>query len=329
MHSDDLSFFALVADAGSISSAALTLGCDTSTLSRRITQLETRLGVRLFHRSGRGMSLTPQGQALRGYAQQVTVLLEEAEAVVSRNAGQGPAAIRIAAQPTIAKVLFGDLFHALRERFPGSRIRFTEALASSILAGLQAGEVDVAVLYRPEFTGSIVYEPLLFEQLYLVVPPGQTLTGDSIPVSALADRPLVLPSTHHGLRVMVDALCARHGFAPRVALESDSSIALTLQLVHQGCGATISPLAAVARDVAQGRLRACPLQGAETQRCVALVAGKTPIHSQALWALNGIIRSLAHGLVANGDWPGTRWPTDEEKAAAGDGLRPPPVALLE
>ncbi|WP_047350612.1 LysR family transcriptional regulator [Diaphorobacter sp. J5-51] len=320
MHSDDLSFFALVADAGSVSAAALTLGCDTSTLSRRITQLETRLGVRLFHRSGRGMSLTAQGQTLRGYARQVTALLEEAEAAVSRDAEHGPQAIRIAAQPTIAKVLFGDLFHALRERFPRSRIHFTEALASSILAGLHAGEVDVAVLYRPEFTGSVVYEPLLSEQLYLVVPPSQALPQASLAVSALADHPLVLPSTHHGLRVMVDALCARHGFAPRVALECDSSIAMTLQLVHQGCGSTVLPLAAAAQDIAQGRLKACPLQGPEAQRCVALVVGKTPIHSRALWVLNGIIRDLAHRMVASGGWPGAQWLAD------GVMLRQPPGA---
>lgn len=315
MHSDDLSFFARVAEAGSISAAALTLGCDTSTLSRRIAQLEAKLGVRLFLRSGRGMTLTTQGETLRRYAQQVTALMEEAQAAVFNQAEHGPSAIRIAAQPTIAKVLFGDLFHVVRERFPRSRIHFTEALASGILAGLHAGEVDVAVLYRPEFTGSVVYEPLLCEQLYLVVPPGDALPQASMPVPALANRPLVLPSTHHGLRVMVDSLCARHGFAPHVALESDSSIAMTLQLVHKGCGSTVLPLAAVVEDVARGRLNACPLEGSEAQRCVALVVGKTPIHSQALWALNGIIRGLARKLVADGGWPGAQWLAAAEQAA--------------
>ena len=139
MNSDDLDFFALVADAGSISAAAVRGGCDASTISRRITQLEKSVGARLFTRSGRGVILTPQGEVLVNYARQVGALIGSARTAMSSTNGQGPARVRIAAQPTIAKVFFGTLFHAIRARYPDTQIHFTEGLANRLLGELQSG----------------------------------------------------------------------------------------------------------------------------------------------------------------------------------------------
>ena len=62
MNSDDLKLFAQVIRAGSISRAAMELGADQSTVSRRVGQLEIELGVRLLHRSGRGVTPTEPGR---------------------------------------------------------------------------------------------------------------------------------------------------------------------------------------------------------------------------------------------------------------------------
>jgi molybdenum-dependent DNA-binding transcriptional regulator ModE len=163
MNSDDLDFFALVADAGSISAAAMRAGCDPSTISRRITQLEQSLNARLFSRSGRGVKLTPQGEVLIDHARHVGAVIASARAALSTLSRQGPARVRIAAQPTIAKVLFGALFHAIRGRYPDTQIHFTEGLASQILAELQAGEIDIAILYKPAYPGSL--EALAFHRV--------------------------------------------------------------------------------------------------------------------------------------------------------------------
>ncbi len=306
MNSDDLNFFALVADAGSISAAALAVGCDASTLSRKMSQLETEVGGRLFRRSGRGVMLTAQGESLRDYAQQVKALLAQATAAVSTHENVDPLKIRIAAQPTIAKVLFGRLFHAIQERFPNSRIHFSEGLASGIIPGLHAGEIDVALLYRPEYAAGLSYEPLASEQLYLLTPNNFELAKREVGVDDLASLPLILPSTHHGLRVMIDAIASRHGLVPKVVLESDSSIAITMQLVYEGCGCTLLPLAAASQEVAQGRLQAYPIADPELQRQIALVIGKTAIQPNALWALNNLIRDVMRNAIIDGEWPGAQ-----------------------
>lgn len=307
MNSDDLAWFATVADAGSLSSAALRLGCDASTLSRRMTQLETELGTRLFRRSGRGVTLTPQGETLRDHASEVRTLLEKIPATLSQLKELDPPQIRIAAQPTIAKVLFGDLFHALKLRFPASRIHFSEGLASTILPRLNTGELDAAVLYRPEHTGSLAYEPLVSEQLHLLAPATETALPETLRMGDLVKLPLILPSTHHGLRITVETAAARHGMTPTIALESDSSIAITLQLVVQGCGCTLLPIAAATEYLQAGRLRAHSLKIPELRRTVALVAGKSTLAPHALWEINTLIRGVTQKLVAAGQWPGAAW----------------------
>jgi LysR family transcriptional regulator, nitrogen assimilation regulatory protein len=78
MNSDDLTVFAHVAKTGSISRTAMELGANQSTISRRISLLESELHVRLFWRSGRGVGLTDQGKQLLDYALAMERTLDEA-----------------------------------------------------------------------------------------------------------------------------------------------------------------------------------------------------------------------------------------------------------
>ena len=90
MNSDDLAFYSLVVDAGSIANAATLVGCDASTLSRRMTRLEKSYGSRLFLRTGRGVSVSPEGEVLLGYARQVASLMDKARASIHDLRKQGP-----------------------------------------------------------------------------------------------------------------------------------------------------------------------------------------------------------------------------------------------
>ncbi len=306
LNSIELGFFRLVVDAGSIAAAALAGGCDASTISRRISQLEKSVGTRLFSRSGRGVKLTPQGEILLNYARQIGDLIDSAVAEISDTSQSGPARVRIAAQPTIAKVMFGELFHAIHTRYPACQIHFTEALANKIMADLQAGEIDIAILYKPESPNSLSYEPLLFEQLYLLTPMDSEVGAEQVRATELAGIPLILPSTHHGLRVLVQNMAAKRGYVANIVLECDTSIAVTLDLVKKNCGCTIKPLVGAEADIAAGFLRGIPLEGGDFERCVALVLGKTKIAASDLWVLNSMIRSIATRMVESQTWPGTR-----------------------
>ena len=306
MNSDDLDLFARIVKAGSISRAAIEMGVDQSTLSRRLGQLEAGLGTRLLHRSGRGVAATERGQRLLEYAATVAGLLAEAEQSLQAGADQGPAQLHIAAQPTLARMLFAPLAQALRQRYPRARLRLVEGLASQLLEQLSDGGLDLAILYVPEHPGPLRFDPLLSEGVRLIAPADCPLPGSTVAVGGLGGIPLILPSTHHGLRVLAEALAARHGFVLDVALECDGSIALTRRLVMDGCGCTLLPLAAVADEVAAGRLKAYRLVEPEVRRSVGLVLGRTRTPPAALWEAARLVRAQAAALVESGAWPDAR-----------------------
>lgn len=305
MNSDDLNLFERVIRAGSISRAALELGTDQSTLSRRIGKLEKELGVRLLHRDGRGVRPTERGQELLAYAKGVSDLLADAKGRLRERAEAGPETMNIGAQPTIAHVTFPSIARCIRSRFPATRLRFVEALGSQLLERLGNGDLDFAVLYIPEPSGPLDFDPLLREGVHLICPAESPAPEGPLEVARLAEIPLILPSTHHGLRRLVENLGIRHGFAPRIVLECDGSTFLTKRLVARGVGCTVLPMAAVTDEVARGELRCVPLVSPEIRRTVGLVRGRNRVIPAGVWGVTRLVKDEVAALVRSGAWPDT------------------------
>nr|WP_314580755.1 LysR substrate-binding domain-containing protein [uncultured Pseudomonas sp.] len=230
--------------------------------------------------------------------------LVEAERAMRDSAEQGPAKLCIAAHPTIARILFGSLGHALKARYPLTQVHFVEGLAADILNRLSDGAVDIAILYLPEHPGALQFDPLLSEGVQLISPANYPLKGDAIAVRDLGDIPLILPSTHHGLRMMVESLANRYGFSANIALECDGSISITKRLVLENCGCTVLPEAAVVEEVNAGRLKSYRLEDPEIRRTVAIVWPKNRVTADGLWAVTQIVRQRAADMVEQGTWPG-------------------------
>lgn len=304
MNSDDLACFARVVACGSFSRAAVELGSDQSTISRQMARLETEARTRLFHRSGRGVELTEPGRLLLAHAQRVAAALDDAQRTLQACADDGPAQIVIAAQPTIANTTFAAVGKALLRQFPRTRLRFVEGLGTHMVGWLASGEIDIAILYLPAHAGGLEVDLLVREQLCLVGPPDDPAMTGEWPLRALADVPLILPGTPHGLRLLAESLASRLGIALNVVLECDASTSVTKRLVQEGCGYTLLPLAAVSDELASGRLTAVALADPAPQRDVALATSRNrpPVAEQ--WDITRIIRREVQTIVANGGWPG-------------------------
>ena len=100
MESSDLRIFRIVAQERSISKAALKMGYVQSNITLRIQKLEKELGQPLFYRSNKGITITPAGQQLLIYADQIVDLLDKATAILQVNTS--PLQLRIGATPTVA-----------------------------------------------------------------------------------------------------------------------------------------------------------------------------------------------------------------------------------
>lgn len=121
-HLDDLLLFSEVVEKGGFSAAARVLNMQRSKLSRRVAELEARLGLRLLHRNTRRVSLTPMGEQIYAHAQ---AMAREARTVFDLAASMGDVPgglLRITAPSPLAVTLLGDLVARFCLANPGVRV---------------------------------------------------------------------------------------------------------------------------------------------------------------------------------------------------------------
>jgi len=135
--------FAVVAEQGSFAKAALVLERDATILSRRVTSLERRLGVRLLERTTRRLALTEAGTSFLARVRAGLGALSEAEAMASSDALGGPrGTLRLALPASFARMWIAPILPAFLARYPEVRI---EASLANTYVDLIAGGFDAAV----------------------------------------------------------------------------------------------------------------------------------------------------------------------------------------
>lgn len=118
IEANDLFLFARVAESGSFSRAAERTGLPKSTLSRRISTLEGRLGERLLQRTTRKLALTEFGLSLLDHARHVAEEVEAASALAQHRQAQPSGRLRISMPSDFATIALGDMLAAFMTRYP-------------------------------------------------------------------------------------------------------------------------------------------------------------------------------------------------------------------
>ncbi|MEO7555420.1 MAG: LysR substrate-binding domain-containing protein, partial [Acidimicrobiales bacterium] len=218
-------------------------------LSAQIRELEARLGAQLFERTSRGVLLTPIGEEVLARAQRV---LGEVGALreVAQHAGDelvGP--LRLGVIPTVAPYVLPTAIGRIVSAHPGVELYLREDRTESLLAQLQAGDLDFLLLALP-LTRPGVDELALYEEPFvLAVPAGHPLARNRrCDISALAGERLVLLEEGHCLRDQALAVCELAGDRSRAEVQG-ASLGTVVQMVGAGLGVTLLPASAVRRDV--------------------------------------------------------------------------------
>lgn len=118
IEANDLLLFARIVDSGSFSRAALRVGLPKSTVSRRISNLEARLGERLLQRTTRKLVLTEFGSSLLDHARQVVEEVEAAGALVQHRQAEPSGRLRISMPSDFANLVLGDMLSEFMARYP-------------------------------------------------------------------------------------------------------------------------------------------------------------------------------------------------------------------
>ena len=302
-----LRYFVRTVELGSIGRAALDLDLVPSALSQQISRLEGELSTRLLQRKAKGVVPTEAGLAFFREAQLTLRHADQAARVAQHARLTGTVSVGLA--PTTAAVLAMPFMRAMRERYPDLRLHMVESLSGHLTAMLNARQLDLAILFNTQAATRWSVMPLLEEKLLLIrarrhMSPTAAASTRSISTARLAKLPLILPTGTHGLRSVIDAAFVREGAALQLVAEIDS-LAMLMDTVDAGFGATVQPGAAVGRwpDAAE-RVPMAPLADGEARRRNAVCSLSDDELSPAALAARIVLTETARALVRAGHWPG-------------------------
>jgi LysR family transcriptional activator of glutamate synthase operon len=248
MNTDDLRWFAALADRRNMTATARELHISQPTLSRAIGRLEASVGVELFDRRGRVLVLNHHGRRYLAHVRRALEELDAGAAAVADVADAEHGELRLWFLHTLGSWLVPALVGAYREEHPAVRFRLAQRGTQALLAGFAAGDADL-VLMGPRPAGRrLAWQRLVTEPLLLAVPPHHRLAGRSrIRLEGVADEPFVATRPGNALRTLTDGLCRAAGFEPRIAFEGDE-VATLRGLVAAGLGVAIVPPPRVAAE---------------------------------------------------------------------------------
>lgn len=265
-----LKYFVAVAEERNFTRAAARVHVSQSGVSAQIRQLERELGVALFDRSTRTVTLTTAGKAALEHARAALAATTAIESAVSdvTELLRGHLTIGMVIGCTLTPLF--DALATFHRAHPGVEISLWEDNSDRLVDGVRAGALDLALVGTTETTPhdldsfTIISEPLV-----AAVPISHPLTKRRrVALSDLAEHPLACMPPGTGLRTVFDRACAARGLEPAIALEASAADALA-ELAARGLAVAIlsESMATRYRD----RLTAIPLHDVDAPAVLALV----------------------------------------------------------
>jgi DNA-binding transcriptional LysR family regulator len=168
-----LETFQAVVASGGIGRAAAKLHRAQSSITSRIRQLEASLGVQLFHREGQRLHLTAPGEELVDYARRLLELAEQARAAV--RSGEARGVLRLGSMESVAASRLPYPLAAFHRRHPRIWVNLHTASSRGLVADVQGGALDAAIVGEPVDTARLRSVPLYVEELVLVGARGSAM----------------------------------------------------------------------------------------------------------------------------------------------------------
>jgi LysR family hydrogen peroxide-inducible transcriptional activator len=247
-----------IADTGSFSAAAASIGTVQSNVSAHVARLEGELDVQLVDRaSGR---LTEEGEVVIERARRVMNELDAMVADVTALRAEVVGTVRLGMIGTTGRWLVPQLFDLLRELHPHIHLNVAEGSSVQLEQQLASGQLDLAVVTFPLSGDEIMAAQLFDEDLVLVLPPDHPLgAGTSVHLEQLSELELLLPAPGTALRAEIDSATVPARITLRPAMELDG-VRLIAALAFDGYGPAILPATAVPGHL-RGRFPVLPVDG--------------------------------------------------------------------
>src|SRR5438477_6555534 len=218
-----LRVFQAVADHGSFSRAARALYISQPAITQHVQALEHELGVPLFDRFARRISLTPAGQVLSQHVPQILGMVQAAEVNTREAGGEASRTLRLGVSETLATYVLPPLLGELQRRLPETQLRLTVGDSAELLVALLNNEVELAFWLRDASHPQLEQVELSSEPLVWVLPPGDPMAhAESLPALAFSNRRLIVRGRNSAARRVIQAVLERDNAFPPDVLEMDN-----------------------------------------------------------------------------------------------------------
>jgi LysR family transcriptional activator of glutamate synthase operon len=207
-----------------------------STLSHQIKKLEEELGVSLFVRTTRSLTLSPAGKEFIEYAKSIVLGIQRAQNAMLEHTNLDKGNIKIGAIRTIAFSGITSVIAAFQKTYPGISIELYEANSDNLIKKLNS-EIDVAFITATNGSNyNFDFSPLFEDRLVILVSRSHFLADRKmIDLSEVSQEKFIVMETSSGFRKTLLDICGQAGFNPNIILES-SQIETIRGLVEEGIG---------------------------------------------------------------------------------------------
>ena len=240
-----LADFNLVARHGGFGKASRAAGRPKATLSRRVSELEASLDLRLFERGARALKLTEEGLALFERTGQLLIELDETAAAIAAGGHSPRGRLRISAPLLFSQTALGKLAAGFALKYPEVRLEVTTEDRS---VDMIEEAYDLVIRVNPERHEGLVGRIFLHDRLVVVASPSMALPVSGSAVPAVVRGPI---NQGEGWNVTTPTGKSRIAVNPILSL---SSLVMVRDAVRMGVGAGRLPVSLVSHDLADGTL---------------------------------------------------------------------------
>ncbi|MBY5349328.1 LysR family transcriptional regulator [Rhizobium leguminosarum] len=235
-------YFVAVAEQGSVTRAAQNLSISQSSVTEALKELETDLGVELFERHPRGLTITHNGHQFLRHATKILASVSDARTSFSGQQSALSGTLNIGVTSLVAGYVLSDLLARYRRACPGIEVSAIEDNGGYLEHLLVGGELDVAVMVISNLRDRMALQAEIIETspYRLWLPMGHPLvSADIISVADIAREPLIMLTVDE-IEENTGKLLSALGARPHVAFRT-RSVEAVRSLVATGAGVALLP----------------------------------------------------------------------------------------
>jgi LysR family transcriptional regulator, transcriptional activator of the cysJI operon len=261
-----LEVFLEVSRSGTMSAAADILCVTQPAVSQSVAELEQQLGVRLFDRFRRRLSLTYAGEIFLDHVRRINSIFLEAGFRMEAIAELREERLRIGASMTIGSFILPSRIRRFTEAYPGIRIGLVVDNTARIREGLLGNQLDIGVVEGPLEHPDLITRFLAVDPLCLVCSSNHPWSRtDMIDKSEIARENFIMREDGSGTRSIIESLFTRYGIDYSLG-HTINNIEGIKKVVTAGLGVTVLPRIAVVDEIERGELSETYIEGIVLRR---------------------------------------------------------------